>query len=188
MAYRPTFRKQADGTRCQWFNCNCASHCMAADRHRRGSNPPGLARWKPLPWYIRNRISGGCGGTSLNENANVLKSLYGIDMVVRYNVPWDTFRSMIISGRGAVVNIRYSVIAPTRFDASPGFTGGHAVYVNERRASDGAFLVSDPLADGRRAGIPEGPQWWSAALLKAACGAWTGSGLVDCSLTRDTEA
>jgi len=188
MAYRPTFRKQADGSRCQWYNCNPTSHAMAADRHQRGIDPPGTALWKPTGAYIRSFIPGGCGGTTLNENETVLINKYRIDMLVRYNIPWDTFRSMIIAGRGAVVNIRYSVIAPTRFDASPGFTGGHAIYVNERRSSDGAFLVYDPLADGRRTGIPKGPQWWPGALLKAAAGSWTGTGLVDASLTRDTEA
>lgn len=188
MTYRPTFRKQGDGSRCQWSNCSPASHAMATDRHQKGVNPPGTATWKPTPPVIRNKISPwSCGGTSHADNANAVRALYGVSLLVRYNVPWATFVSMIQSGRGAAVSIKYSVIAPTKFDASPGFTGGHDVYVNERRTSDGAFLVSDPLADGRRAGIVKGPQWWPASLLKAAAGAWTGAGLVDVSLTRDTE-
>lgn len=115
--------------------------------------------------------------------------MYATDMSVRYDVPWTTFRSLIIAGRGAVLQIRYSVIAPTRFDASPGFTGNHAIYVNERRSSDGAFLVYDPLADGRRAGIPKGPQWWPASLLQRAAYAMPGTdpGTVNASFTRDTE-
>lgn len=189
MTYRPTFRKQGDGSRCQWFNCNCASHAMAVDRHRKGIDPRKPSLWLPRPAEIRNAISPhSCGGTSLADNEKACARLYGVDLTPRYNVPFDSFRSLIISGRGAVVHIDYGVIAPTKFDASPGFTGGHAVYVNERRSSDGAFLVYDPLADHRRAGIPQGPQWWPATLLKKACGAYTGSGLVDCSLTRDTEA
>ena len=86
------------------------------------------------------------------------------------------------------MQIRYSVIAPTKYDASPGFTGNHAVYVNERRASDGAFLVYDPMADHRRAGIPQGPQWWPASLLQRAAYAMPGTaaGCVNASFTRDT--
>lgn len=189
MVYRPPFRKQGDGSRCQWSNCNPASHAMASHRHRRGRDPLNHHRWPPKPPEIRNRISSRCGGTDLAENKSAVAHLYEVNMDIRYNVPWDTFRSLIVSGRGAVVCIKYSVIAPTRFDASPGFTGTHAVYVNERRRSDGAYLVYDPLADGRRAGIPKGPQWWPGSLLKRACGAYPSAsyGKVHASFTRDTE-
>jgi len=189
MTYRPTFRKQGDGSRCAWWNCNPASHAMASQRHRRGVDPKNHHSWPPMPAEIRNQIGGGCDGTSLNENDRAVIHLYAVDMAIRYNIPWASFQSLIISGRGAVVSIRYSVIAPTKYDASPGFTGNHAIYVNERRASDGAYLVYDPLADGRRAGIPKGPQWWPASLLKAAAYAYPGtnSGCVHASFTRDTE-
>ena len=190
--YRPTFRKQGDGSRYQWSNCNPASHAMAADRHRRGVDPRNHHGWKPTPVEIRNRliaVYGDRNGTSLPQNDVAVQHLYLVNMAVRYNVPWSSFRSMIISGRGAVVPIKYSVIAPTKYDASPGFTGGHAVYVNERRSSDGRFLVYDPLADGRRRGIPKGPQWWPASLLQRAAYAYPGtnSGCIHASFTKDTE-
>jgi hypothetical protein len=189
MTYRPPFIKQGDGSRCQWQNCGCAAHAMAAMRSRLGRNPNNEHGWPPTPSEIRNRIGGGCDGTNLQENAAAVAHLYGVIMLVRYGVPWNTFRSLIISGRGAVVQIRYSVIAPTRFDASPGFTGNHAVYVNERRSSDGAYYVYDPLADHRRSSIPQGPQWWPATLLQRAAYAMPGTstGCVNASFTRDTE-
>jgi len=177
MVYRPPFRKQGDGSRCQWSNCGPASQAMASRRHRKGIDPKTAGPWPPMPQAIRNRISpSSCGGTNLNQS----------DMWVRYDLPWDTFRSLIQSGRGAHVAIRYSMV-PAKFDGSPGFNGGHSVYVNERRSSDGAFLVYDPLADGRRSGIPTAPDWWPASVLKAAAGSWTGTGKIDASFTRDTE-
>jgi len=191
MAYRPTFRKQGDGSRCQWSNCNCASHAMAADRHRKGVDPKNSHGWLPMPAEIRNRISpSSCGGTSLNQNDSACQYLYSVDMAVRYNVPWATFRSLLISGRGAVVSIKYSVIAPTKYDGSPGFYGNHAIFVNEYRASDNKYLVYDPLADGRRTGIPKGPNWWPAKLLRDAGYAYPGTnvGCIHASFTRDTEA
>lgn len=189
MTYRPTFRKQGDGSHCQWYNCGPASQAMAAQRHREGADPHNSHGWPPMPPEIRNAISAYCGGTSLQQNDYAAQRLYNVNMDVRYGIPWPTFQSLIISGHGAVVQIRYSVIAPTKFDSSPGFTGNHAVYVNERRSSDGAYLVSDPLADGRRSGIPQGPQWWPASLLKAAGYAMPGtaSGCVNASFTRNTE-
>ena len=190
MVYRPPFIRQGDGSRCQWSNCNCAAHAMAAMRHRLGVDPKNVHGWPPKPAEIRNRVSPThCGGSDLEENHNAVLHLYGVDLLVRYNIPMATFRSLIISGRGAVVPIWYGVIAPTKYDASPGFTGGHGIYVNERRASDGAYLVYDPLANHRRAGIPQGPQWWPASLLQKAAETFPGTraGCVHASFTRDTE-
>jgi len=187
MVYRPPMIKQGDGSRCQWTNCNCASHAMAVMRHRLGMDPHNEHGWPSSPAEIRNRL-GACGGTNLPENDLAVQHLYGVNMDVRYNVPMATFRSLIISGRGAVVPIWYGIIAPTKYDASPGFTGGHGIYVNERRASDGAYYVYDPLADGRRKGIPKGPQWWPASLLQRAAETYPGtrSGCIHASFTRDT--
>lgn len=163
---------------------------MAAHRSRKGVDPQTSGPWPPMPQPIRARISGtSCRGTTLNESDAATQALYRVDLLVRYAIPWSSFHSLIVSGRGASVSIKYSVIAPTKFDASPGFYGNHAVYVNERRSSDGAYLVYDPLADGRRTGIPKGPQWWPASLLKKACGAYPGCGFgyVTAGYTRDTE-
>lgn len=193
MTYRPRFRQQLDGTACQSTNCCCTSHAMASQRARRGDDPNNQYGWPPLPKPIRNKIQdqsgGGCSTTNFPENERAVATLYRVDMLPRYNIPFSSFRSMIQSGRGAVVAIKYSVISPTRFDACPGFGGGHSVYVNERRPSDGAFLVYDPLADHRRAGIPQGPQWWPATLLKRAAEAYGGTnpGCIHASFTRDTE-
>lgn len=189
MVYRPTFRKQGDGSRCGWSNCGPASQAMASQRYREGKDPLNHHGWPPMPSEIRNRISPTvCGGTSMQDNDTAVTHLYLTNMLVRYGVPWATFQSLIISGRGALLQIRYSVIAPTKYDASPGFTGNHAVYVNERRATDGAYLVYDPLADGRR-GLPQGPQWWPASLVKAAAYAMPGTatGCINASFTIDTE-
>lgn len=189
MTYRPTFRKQGDGSRCQWSNCGPASHAMAADRHRKGVDPRNSHGWKPMPAEIRNHITpNGCGGTSLDQNDRAVIHCYGVDMAIRYNIPWASFRSLIISGRGAVVSIWYGVVPP-KYDGSPGFNGGHAIFVNERRASDGAYLVYDPLYDGRRPGIPRGPQWWPGDLLRRAAEAYPGTnaGCIHASFTRDTE-
>ena len=187
MVYRPAFRTQLDGSRCAGTNCGCASQAMASQRGRRGRDPGNSHGWPPMPPEIRNYI-GACGGTSLNQNDAASNHLYAADMWVRYGVPWATFQSLIISGRGAIVQIWYGVIAPTRYDACPGFVKGHAVFVNERNPATGAFLVYDPLANGRR-GLPQGPQWWPASLLKAAAYAFPGTatGCVNASFTADTE-
>lgn len=192
MTYRPTFRKQLDGSKCEGTNCGCASAAMAAQRHQEGHDPVNHHGWPPRAPEVRNRIiavyGGGCTGTSLPEQDGAVTHLYEANLSVRYNVPWSSFKSLIISGRGAIVCMRYSVISPTKYDACPGFTGNHAIFVNERRSSDGRFLVYDPLADHRRAGIPQGPQWWPADLLRRSMEAYPGTdaGCVHAAFTRDT--
>lgn len=192
MVYRPTFRKQGDGSTCQWANCGPASSAMASQRAREGVDPNRPSAWPPTPREVRASIQAkfgtGCKGTTFAQNESAVASLYGVDLQPRYNIPFSTFRSMIISGRGAVVAIQYSAV-PAKYDASPGFDGGHSVFVNERRASDGAFLVYDPLADGRRTGIPKGPQWWPSSVLQKAAEAYPGTnvGAIHASFTIDTE-
>ena len=190
MTFKPPYQTQIDGSRCQWTNCGCTTHSMAAMRHRKGVDPRNSHGWPPTPSEIRNYISPhSCGGTSLNDNEAALIHLYGVDLALKYNVPWDSFRSLIISGRGASVSVRYSVIHGTRFDCSPNFYGNHGLYINERRSSDGAYLVGDPLANGRR-GLPKGWQWYPGTLLRRAAEAYPGtlSGHIHASFTRDTEA
>jgi hypothetical protein len=190
MVYRPTFRKQLDGSRCASFNCGCASQAMASQRFREGRDPMNHHGWPPMPSEIRNYISpNSCSGTTLQQNDNAAYHLYLTNMWVRYGVPWDSFRSLIVSGRGAIVQISYSVILGTKYAGSTVFNGPHAIYVNERRATDGAYLVYDPLADGRRPGIAKGPQWWPGILLRRAAEAMPGTatGCINASFTIDTE-
>ena len=191
MVYRPTFRKQLDGSACQGSNCGCASSAMASQRAREGRDPGTKYAWPPTSRAVRARIQavygGGCRPSNFPQNERACADLYAVDLQPRYNLPWATFRSMIIAGRGAVAAIQYSVIHGTRFDACPSFQGGHSVYVNERK-SDGAYLVYDPLADGRK-GYTTAPDWWPGTLLQKAMYAYPGTnaGCVHASFTKDTE-
>lgn len=67
----------------------------------------------------------------------------GIDLEVRYRLPWDDFARKINKGEGAILQIDYGPIADSRFDAGRGFRGGHAMFVPP------GWGVMDPLADGR---------------------------------------
>lgn len=165
---------------------------MASQRAREGRDPNTQYAWPPTPRAVRARIQSlygtGCGSTNFPQNERACADLYRVDLQPRYNIPWATFRSMIISGRGAVAAIQYSVVHGTRFDACPSFQGGHAVYVNERRDSDSHYLVYDPLADGRK-GYTTAPDWWPGSFLQKAMFAYPGTntGCVHAVFTIDTE-
>lgn len=164
---------------------------MASQRAREGKDPGTKYSWPPTPRAVRARIQavygGGCRPSNFPQNERACADLYAVDLQPRYNIPWSTFRSMIIAGRGAVAAIQYSAIHGTRFDACPSFQGGHSVFVNERRSS-GGYLVYDPLADGRK-GYTTAPDWWPGTLLQKAMYAYPGTnpGCVHAIFTKDTE-
>lgn len=197
MPYTPPFIKQLDGSRFAGFNCTVASSCMAAIRHRRGSNPPGTAQWYPTPAYVRYRMGDTSGGTNLSQNDAIFYKLYGINFEVRYKLAWSTFRSKIKAGQAAVLQGGYDVVRLTRYSGSSTFYGNHAVYVNAVRYNSTAkryeYQVGDPLCDGRRTGIPRGYQWWPESLLKSFAGRLLvgsyrlGIGYVYAMFTKDTE-
>jgi hypothetical protein len=197
MPYTPPFIKQLDGSRYAGTNCTVASSCMAAIRHRRGSNPPGTAQWYPTPSYVRYRMGDTSGGTNLQQNDSIFYRYWGINMEVRYKLGWSMFRTKIKAGQAAVLQGGYDVVRLTRFSGSSNFYGNHAVYVNEVRYNSTArryeYKVGDPLCDGRRSGIPRGYQWWPESLLKSFAGRLMvgsyrlGIGYVYAMFTRDTE-
>lgn len=197
MPYTPQFIKQLDGSRFASTNCTPASSCMAAIRHYRGANPAGTAPWYPYPSWVRAVMGDTSGGTNLGQNSSIFYYKYAISFTVKYKQAWSEFKTWIRAGRGAVLQGAYDVVLPTVFDASGSFTGNHAVYVNAARYnttySRWEFYVGDPLADGRRTGIPKGYKWWPESLLRAFAGRLVvgsyrlGSGYVYAMYTKDTE-
>ena len=188
MTYRPAIQKQGDGSECQWSNCSPTSHAMAVDRDWLGAR-----RGVPAP--IRTQIAVKCPGTTLTQNRDAVAALYGTRTEPRYEIPWGSFLDGLVSGRGAVVSIRYSAMHGTPFDSCRNFDGRHAIFVNERRFNTTLqryeALVFDPLADNRFSWIPKGPQWWPMALLRKAMLAVFNPNpdeVVDCSFTRNTNS
>jgi hypothetical protein len=157
---------------------------MAIMRHYEGLDPKFYpnAPWPPTPKFLRNRLTpDSCPGTNLNpDNFTLARDYYGMQLEYRYDLPFEDFKTVIRSGKGAVVHIDYSHLHGTDFDRSPLFNGEHAVFVNQHRAVDDKFKVGDPLALWWA--------WWPADLLKAAAADASGEpGVVDCNFTRDTE-
>lgn len=116
---------------------------------------------------------------------------YGVDLEVRYRLPWDDFVRKVNKGEGAVLQVGYGPIADSRFDAGGGFRGNHGMLVPP------GWGVLDPLADGRRSGIYKySGEPYPQALLRHAAGRLVlntvegipqhlGDGLVYAAFTRD---
>jgi hypothetical protein len=190
--YHPRWYPQLDGSPKQDENCGAASGGMLADRARKGVKPATAYPWRtkitaqadgtgwrtPLP-TMSSAIRSYCAQHFATNTVQglyarwiraALKAMYGVTTGYAYGIDWATFAAFIVAGRGCVVAINYAVVQGTRYAAS-GFRGRHWIVVIERRrlaSGNYQYLVYDPLADHRNASIPQGPQWWSAGLLRRA--------------------
>ena len=156
--YRPRHVRQLGwGTPLDGSNCTMASACIALDRHTMGvetSTPP----------HMRSLQDDQTGGTDLNDAAVAWVRGWGEYLDVHYGDSWSSFVSMVNSGRGAILQGKYSRIT-NQYSAQPSFDGSHAMYVNEFRAN-GYALVYDPLATA--------PKWIPADMLQDYAETFTG--------------
>lgn len=180
MPYRPTFATQLDGSRCANANCTPTSHGRAVQRDWLGVKNGSASA-------IRNKVGLFCPGLTNGQCDRAIGALYGTAMQTLYGISWDAWVNGVFAGKASCIIIKYSVAHGTPYDANPNFSGNHDIYVNEGRFNAALgreeMLVYDPLANGRFAGCPNGPQWWPLSLIQKGVDAL---GVVDCSFTRDT--
>lgn len=149
-----------------WSSCSCACTAMLIALETAGAKHPSTADVRAC---IRDEDGSPDteGGTNPSQNVAAAKRCFGVTLdqsVMDFDDVWalgareDTALSISIS---------YAPVSGTRYDGSPGFTGLHQVVLS-------AGKVYDPLADGRRAGIPNGPQPWPKALLEDAAQRYAG--------------
>lgn len=163
-AYRPAIQLQLQaGCKLGPLSCTSFSFAMAGDRAT-------LGKVVPKGCDVRKATGDTVGGTTLRQNAAALLAQWEIGLSSVFYGSFEDFLGHLSEGRGAVIQFAYGLIRESIFRGSESFTGGHAAFVNEYDKSAGKVLVYDPLADGRRAGIAKGPDWWPVSLLKAAAG------------------
>jgi hypothetical protein len=155
-----TLVPQRDGSSFQWSNCNCACGAMLVSFATSGDRTPTAAEVRAL---VRNSDGSPdrSGGTTSAQVADAIRRGYGVLSDVRYAVPFDLVWARGNSPDWAVsLSGHYGVVSHTKYDGSPGFTGNHQVVFH-------AGMIYDPLADGRRPGIPLGPKRWGKTLIRA---------------------
>ena len=166
-------------------SCTCYSGAMAGEYHTCGAK-------KPTGKRVRELTGDTSGGTTLLQVDEALQKGWDIDLDTRIGsakLTWDEFVAKINAGHGAILQGSYLAFHGTKFDASPNFTGNHAIYVPP------GWAVMDPLADGRRAGIYKyHGEVYPQSLIKKFAGLLVldpsrrnhlGDGYVWCALTRD---
>ena len=159
------------------LNCTCAAGAAAIKWRWRNTRPtpdPELI-WPPRGGDVRHfcRNEDGSldteGGTNLVQVQLAMQRGWGAALAVLTNAPfdmaWDYAREPDVL---VIWQIQYSVLHGTRWACSETFMGAHACAGNA--ADDDSIHWSDPLADGRRPGIPRGVQTLPRHILREACG------------------
>lgn len=159
------------------LNCTCAAGAAGVKWHWRNERPtpdPELI-WPPTGGVVRalcRDLDGSPdtdGGTNLFQVADAIGRGYGVPMDVHIG---DTFDNgwELATDPGTIViwQFQYSVLHGTHYACSETFRGPHAS--SGANANGGSIDWSDPLADGRRPGIPKGVQELPRHLLREACG------------------
>lgn len=88
-------------------------------------------------------------GLNLPQVAAVAREDFGVYLEVRIGsqrVSFAEYEARRMGGQGAVIQLDYSPIAASGYDAGRGFTGGHALFESHS-------TTIDSLADGRAAGV-----------------------------------
>lgn len=194
--HRPAFVKQLDGSPLGGLSCTAAAAAMALDRETIGVKTTTGARVRDLTGDTK-------GGTTLAQVTAVLSRDFGVSLSTRTPGSLADFDNRLRDGQGAILQGASSATRGTQWQASETFGGNHAWYVNAGRGwslvaglwKPDEYLVYDPLADGRRAGIAVSPFWlprfhlmtFALRLDLDGRGNLLGMGKVYAAYTRDTE-
>jgi hypothetical protein len=186
MTYQPKHQKQLNGSSTAGEDCWVRSVSMAIDFATRGATVPSVDA-------IRNRagVKSGSGNTADQEKAaesyNTPDETGGRDPV-KYDrkvaAPWADLPvdAMKNAEKVVVLSLDYGVVNEQKpqLSGDPGFNGNHSIMfgVTRTNGETGNLEVKafDSLYDGRRSGIPNGPQWWPVWLAREACEAFAGAG------------
>ena len=182
MAYAPTLEHQLDGSATGGEDCGVAVVVMAVDLATQGAA-------RPTTEEVRRRMRVPSGATDTGDQERAVESFETAIETrgrepLRYQRmlgrPWSDAMGALADGRWLCLSLSYAVVndlAP-RLSGDKAFRGNHAVGALGLRSRAGVpqVRVFDPLADGRRPGIPDGPRWWDLAVVKAACASFAGPG------------
>lgn len=163
------------------LDCTCHSLARAIERHFEGIKPTGIAGvWPPTGGFVRKvtRNPDGTldrsGGTNHSEMQAVCVKYYGFALDVRNGMDWDAFLAEIAKTRGAMVSVRYRLIAPTALSGQRNFYANHEMFCESYNPVAKTLRMIDPLCGpAARTGIHHGAADYPVELIKKAAGELT---------------
>lgn len=152
-----------------WASCFSACTAMQIAIETGGAKQPTAAQVRGCTLNADGSLDV-LGGTRASQNIDAAQRCWGVVLDGRVMDFEETWRLGQRVDYAISFSISYAVVSGTQFDGSPGFRGYHQVILSGGK-------VYDPLADGRRPGIPAGPQRWPKDLLRRAAGRYAAIGL-----------
>lgn len=163
---------QGDGSRFQWENCAPTTWANLIVSQEQGKRPPKGAPWYPSGASLRAQTGDTSGGITPGLLDRTVYRIYGLDLIPRI-ATLAAVQEALDAGMSVGILHDYSAIAAAGMSGSPGFYGSHSSPMfgtRELPSGEVQWLDADPLYDGRRAGIPKGPQWIRRSVIVKAAG------------------
>lgn len=140
---------------------NCSAYCLAAGLKVANNITTTGARVRALS----NEPVPDPKSPGLNhEQLQNVAAKFGVNLTVKYRVPWAEVLDISAAGHPMVLGVSYSAIRATPYTGQPTFYGNHELLLMP------GHLVFDPLADGRRDGIYRGPGVYPDNILRVGAG------------------
>jgi hypothetical protein len=178
--YWPKLQPQLDGSKTAGEDCGPRAASTGVDWATEGAKVPTIADF-------RRRAGRPTGDTNTEQLTKALVSYdtrsetngrTDIKAYRKVMQPKSVLRDAITGGKYAVVQMDYGELNDRRPDLTgdPRFRGMHSIGVVGQRVREGSveWRVYDSLADGRRAGIEKGPDWWPRWLVETTAEGFTG--------------
>ncbi len=162
---------QFDGSAFASMNCGACAESARVVSQTKNNRPSKGSPWPPSGASIRRETGDTSGGLNPTQTTQASEREYGVNAASPRIDDWENVPALLWEGYAVDLLVSYGPIDDYR-SGSPGFRGNHRVVVvgitNDEDRNRG--LSSDSLYDGRRSGIPLGPQWIPLSVLRAAAG------------------
>ena len=179
MAYWPRLQPQLDGSKTAGEDCGPRAASTGCDWATDGKLVPTMPDFRKRA----GRLTGDTNTEQLTKalvSYDTVKETGGRTDIKAYRKvaqSRNVLREAVTAGKYVVVQMSYAVLNELRpaLSGDRRFQGMHSIGVVGHRVREGEvqWRVYDSLADGRRAGIAKGPDWWPRWLVEATAAGFT---------------
>ena len=161
---------QFDGSTFAATNCGACAEASRVVSQQKGRRPSRGTPWPPTGASIRRETGDTSGGLNPSQTTRASENEYGVNAAAPRIDRWANVPALLWDGYAVDLLLAYGPVDDYR-SGSPGFRGNHRILLAGIR-DDGTdrALSLDSLYDGRRSGIPLGPQWIPLSILRVAAG------------------